>query len=128
MGQSITSGREGWGLSLEPSLAPSSSLRQGKGRWYLLLGLSWAQALGVRGGGGGALPGALDSQGSCARSGTTPGEKTVVGKRMTSASSCTSTTSPGCLSATLLQVRWVMPLPGAAPRPEEGEGGLGGAL
>ena len=25
MGQSITSGREGWGLSLEPSLAPSSS-------------------------------------------------------------------------------------------------------
>ena len=56
------------------------------------------------------------------------GEKTVVCKRATSASSCTSTTSPGCLSATLLQVRWVMPLPGAAPRPEEGEGGLGGAL
>lgn len=48
-GQSIMWGREGWGLSLEPPLAPSYSLRQGKGRWYLLLGLSWAQALGVRG-------------------------------------------------------------------------------
>ena len=46
-GQSIMSGREGWGLSVKPSLAPSSSLRQGKGRRYLLLGLSWAQALGV---------------------------------------------------------------------------------
>ena len=76
-GQSIMSGREGWGLSVKPSLAPSSSLRQGKGRRYLLLGLSWAQALGVWG----PQPGALGPQGSCDRSGTTRGEKPVVCKK-----------------------------------------------
>ena len=83
-GPSITSGREGWGLSVKPSLAPSSSLHEGNGRRYLLLGLSWAQALGAWGPQPGALgpqPGALGPQGSCARSGTTRGEKPVVCKK-----------------------------------------------
>lgn len=63
-GPSITSGREGWGLSVKTSLAPSSSLHEGNGWRYLLLGLSWAQALGAWG----PHPGALGPQGSCARS------------------------------------------------------------
>ena len=76
-GPSITSGREGWGLSVKTSLAPSSSLHEGNGWRYLLLGLSWAQALGAWG----PHPGALGPQGSCARSGTTRGEKPVVCKK-----------------------------------------------
>lgn len=117
-------GQRGLG-AVKPSLAPSSSLCQGKGRQYLLLGLSWAR-LWVHGAPSQVLWVPREAVPVAARPRRGAGRSRWRARRVTSASSCTSTMLPGCPRATSSSPVGDAPSC-AAPRPEGGEGGLGRA-